>query len=57
MFQSIPTEDNATRIPRPLLLSAYGVDNKITAINVLNRWMYIFQHCLDQNVCIIGFST
>ncbi|CAF1173978.1 unnamed protein product [Rotaria sp. Silwood1] len=57
MFQSIPTEDNATRIPRPLLLSAYGVDNKITAINVLNRWMYIFQHCLQQNVCIIGFST
>ncbi|CAF4993234.1 unnamed protein product, partial [Rotaria sp. Silwood1] len=57
MFQSIPTEDNATRIPRPLLLSAYGVDNKITAINVLNRWMYIFQHCLDQNVRIIGFST
>ncbi|CAF4301687.1 unnamed protein product, partial [Rotaria sordida] len=54
---SIPTEDNAIRIRRPLLLSAYGVDNKITAINVLNRWMYIFQHCLDQNVRIIGFST
>ena len=57
MLQSIPTEDNPTRVPRPLLLSAYGVDNKITAINVLNRWMYIFQHCLEQNVRIIGFST
>ncbi|CAF4852055.1 unnamed protein product, partial [Rotaria sp. Silwood2] len=53
----IPTEDNATRIPRPLLLSAYGVDNKITAINVLNRWMYIFPHYRDQNVRVIGFST
>ena len=57
MFQSIPTEDNAPRTPRPLLLSAYGVDNNITPINVLNRWMYIFQQCLDQNVRIIGFST
>ncbi|CAF3055754.1 unnamed protein product [Rotaria sp. Silwood2] len=57
MDSPIPTEDNATRIPRPLLLSAYGVDNKITAINVLNRWMYIFPHYRDQNVRIIGFST
>ncbi|CAF4757233.1 unnamed protein product, partial [Rotaria sp. Silwood2] len=57
MDSLIPTEDNATRIPRPLLLSAYGVDNKITAINVLNRWMYIFPHYRDQNVRVIGFST
>ncbi|CAM4897582.1 unnamed protein product [Rotaria socialis] len=57
MLQTIPTEDDAPCTPRPLLLSAYAVDNRITAINVLNRWMYIFQHCLEKNVRIIGFST
>ncbi|CAF4438486.1 unnamed protein product, partial [Rotaria sp. Silwood2] len=57
MLQTIPTEDDAPCIPGPLLLSAYGVDNKITATNVLNRWMYIFQHCFEKNVRIICFST
>ncbi|CAF3430798.1 unnamed protein product [Rotaria socialis] len=57
MLQTIPTVDDAPCTPRPLLLSAYAVDNRITAINVLNRWMYIFQHCLEKNVRIIGFST
>ncbi|CAF1495790.1 unnamed protein product, partial [Adineta steineri] len=57
MFQGIPTEENSARVPRPLLLSAYGVDNRITTINVLYRWMNIFQQCLKQNVRIIGFAT
>ncbi|CAF2821613.1 unnamed protein product [Rotaria sp. Silwood2] len=57
MLQGIPTEDNATYMPRPFLLSAYGINNKITAMEVLNRWMYIFRNCLDKGVRLIGFST
>ncbi|CAF2146013.1 unnamed protein product [Rotaria magnacalcarata] len=57
MLQAIPTENDAPCIPRPFLLSAYGVDNKTTAISILNRWMYIFQHCYENNFRIIGFST
>ena len=29
MFQGISTENNSTSVPKPFLLSAYGVDNKI----------------------------
>ncbi|CAF2091322.1 unnamed protein product [Rotaria magnacalcarata] len=57
MFQSILTEDGPTNFPKPFLLSAYGVDNTFTAIDILRRWMYIFESCLDKGVRIVGFST
>ncbi|CAF5168726.1 unnamed protein product, partial [Rotaria magnacalcarata] len=57
MFQSISTEDDPTNFPKPFLLSAYGVDNTFTAVDILRRWMYIFESCLDKDVRIVGFST
>ncbi|CAF4757347.1 unnamed protein product, partial [Rotaria magnacalcarata] len=54
---SISTEDDPTNFPKPFLLSAYGVDNTFTAIDILRRWMYIFESCLDKGVRIVGFST
>ncbi|CAF4633583.1 unnamed protein product [Rotaria magnacalcarata] len=52
----ISTEDDPTNFPKPFLLSAYGVDNTFTAIDILHRWMYIFESCLDKGVRIAGFS-
>lgn len=57
MFQSISTDKDPLNFPKPFLLSAYGVNNKFTAMDILRRWMYIFERCLDKNVRIIGFST
>ncbi|CAF3443778.1 unnamed protein product [Rotaria socialis] len=57
MFQSISTEDDPTNFPKPILLSAYGVDNKFTALDILRLWIYFFERCLDKDVRIIGFST
>ncbi|CAF4064808.1 unnamed protein product, partial [Rotaria sordida] len=57
MFQSISIEDDPTNFPKPFLLSAYGVDNKFTAMDILHRWMHIFERCLDKGVRIVGFST
>ncbi|CAF4624657.1 unnamed protein product [Rotaria sp. Silwood2] len=57
MFQSISTEDAVTNFPKPFLLSAYGVNNKFTTMDILRRWMYIFENCLDKGVHVIGFST
>ena len=48
---------NQSTIPSPFLLSAYGIDNTATANDVLHRWWYIFNQCLQRNVRIIGFST
>ncbi|CAF3517176.1 unnamed protein product, partial [Rotaria sp. Silwood2] len=48
---------NQTIIPSPFLLSAYGIDNTATANDILQRWWYIFNQCLQRNIRIIGFST
>ncbi|CAF4739415.1 unnamed protein product, partial [Rotaria socialis] len=45
------------RIPSSFLLSAYGIDNTATANDILQRWWYIFNQCLQRNIKIIGFAT
>ncbi|CAF1604302.1 unnamed protein product, partial [Adineta ricciae] len=57
MVQSISTRSDPTNFPKPFLLSAYGVDNTSTSIDILCRWIYIFENCLNNGVRIIGFST
>lgn len=57
MFQGIPSDENVTSIPRPFLLSAYGTNNKCTALDILQRWLYIYSNCLKNGVRVIGFST
>ena len=56
MFQSIPAADGAN-VPRPFLLSAYGVNNRSTSIDIVRRWIYIFENCLSKGVRLIGFSS
>jgi len=57
MFQSISTENSTAAFPKPLILSAYGICNKFTAIDVLRRWLYIFENCFEKGIRVIGFST
>ena len=57
MFQSISAEVAATNFPKPYLLSVYGVNNKFTALDILRRWIYIFENCLDEGIRVIGFYT
>ncbi|CAM4912299.1 unnamed protein product [Rotaria socialis] len=57
MFQGIQSDDNTTSIPRPFLLSAYGINNNFTALDVLQRWLYIYRNCLKNGVRVIDFST
>ena len=56
MIQPVKSS-NTTTIPSPFLLSAYGIDSTATANDVLHRWWYIFNQCLQRNIRIIGFST
>ena len=41
----------------PFILSAYGTNGKVTATDVLQRWLYIYEKCLSYGVRIVGFST
>ena len=57
MFQSIPEKDYPVNVPKPFLLSVYAVDNKFTTMDVLRRWIYMFESCLNVSLRIVGFST
>lgn len=48
---------NKLAIPSPFLLSTYGVVNTFTSIDILRRWLFIFDNCIQKNIRIIGFST
>jgi hypothetical protein len=41
----------------PIILSAYGSNNKFEAIDVIKRWLYIYNQSLNQGVRVVGFST
>ncbi|CAF1549036.1 unnamed protein product [Adineta ricciae] len=41
----------------PFLLAAYGISNDFKSIDVLNRWMRIFEDCKRSNVQILSFAT
>ncbi|CAF1245709.1 unnamed protein product [Rotaria sordida] len=56
MFQPIP-QLNRANAPASFLMSAYGVDSTSTAIEILHRWIYIFNNCSKSQIRIIGFST
>lgn len=44
-------------IPTPFLLCAFGTTNKCESIDIIRRWLWIFEESLLRNIRIIGFST
>ncbi|CAF2033819.1 unnamed protein product [Rotaria magnacalcarata] len=52
MIQPVQSATQNT-IPSSFLLSAYGIDNTATANDILQRWWYIFNQCLQRNIRII----
>jgi hypothetical protein len=56
MIQPLPSS-NSSIVPPPFLLSGYGVVNTYTSMDILRRWLFIFDNCLQKNIRIIGFST
>ncbi|CAF1291390.1 unnamed protein product [Rotaria magnacalcarata] len=43
--------------PNPFLLSAFGTNNKYEAIDIIRRWIWVFEQSSLKNVRIVGFST
>ncbi|CAM4835067.1 unnamed protein product [Rotaria magnacalcarata] len=41
----------------PFLLAAYGLSNKFQAVDVLHRWLWIFEKSRESNVRIVAYST
>ena len=56
MIQPLPSSGQKN-IPSAFLLSGYGVVNTYTSIEIIRRWLFIFDECSKRNIRIIGFST
>ncbi|CAF1264724.1 unnamed protein product, partial [Didymodactylos carnosus] len=40
-----------------IILSAYGTNNKITSIEILQRWLNIFKQFISRGIRVVGYST
>ena len=56
VIQPVPTS-NVPAPPSASVLSAYGTDNKITAIDLLKRWLMIYNEFLQRGTRVLGYST
>ncbi|CAF1075093.1 unnamed protein product [Rotaria sordida] len=39
------------------VLAAYGTDNKLTSMDIIKRWVMIYQQLHSRNIRVLGFST
>ncbi|CAF1416682.1 unnamed protein product [Adineta steineri] len=44
-------------IPSASVLAAYGTDNKLTSMDILKRWLMMYQQFYSRNIRVVGFST
>lgn len=42
---------------RPFIISSYGTNNKYTAVDVLKKWMFMYDECKKKNINVVGFSA
>ena len=56
MFQPLPSPGKLT-LASPFLISAFGVDGTTSSIDIMYRWVHIFECCLKNQIRIIRFST
>lgn len=41
----------------PFLLAAYGITSQFNSIDILRRWLWIYDHCRLSNIRILVFAT
>lgn len=41
----------------PMILSACGSNNQVIAIDILKKWLFIYNKSYSAGVCVLGFST
>ncbi|CAF1351263.1 unnamed protein product [Rotaria sp. Silwood1] len=56
VVQPIVDSNNALVLPTTVL-AAYGTDHKLTAIDILKRWLIIYKKFYSRGIRVLGFST
>ncbi len=42
---------------RPYIISAYGTNNKYIGMDVLHKWIYMYNECKKRNIVVVGFAS
>ena len=42
---------------RLYILSVYGTANETNALEVLQRWIFMYDRCKRENIHVVGFTT
>ncbi|CAF1524742.1 unnamed protein product [Adineta ricciae] len=57
LIEPIQTKASSQVHSRPYVLSAYGTDDKVTASDILRRWLHIYNQCKERDIHVVGFSS
>jgi hypothetical protein len=57
LIEPLLTAASSSVHSRPFILSAYGMNNRANAIDILQRWIYIYDECKQKQIRVVGFST
>lgn len=57
LIEPLLTSVNSLVHSRPYIISAYGTDNKYSAIDVLRKWIYIRNELRKRDISVVGFSS
>jgi len=57
LIEPLLTNTNSLVHSRPYIVSAYGTNNKYSAVDVLRKWTYLYNALKKRNINIVGFSS
>lgn len=57
LIEPLLTNINSLVHSRPYIISAYGTNNKYSAIAVLRKWIYVYNELKKRNINVVGFSS
>ena len=57
LIEPLLTNVDALFHSRPYIISAFGTDNKYSAIDVLRKWIHVYNELKKRDINVVGFSS
>ncbi len=51
------TKNSPSIHSRPYIISAYGTNNSYKGIDIVRKWIYIYNECKKRNTTVVGFAS
>ncbi|CAF4683024.1 unnamed protein product, partial [Rotaria sp. Silwood1] len=57
LVEPLLTNNSSSIHSRPYIISAYETNNKYIGIDVLRKWIYMYNECKKRNIIVVGFAS